>query len=77
MNFSDKEIKELSRASLIESGKDSVKFLMTACLGSNSAELKRSYEKLATTYSPEVKNSTIVLITKPNMAGEFHKHRLA
>ena len=51
MKFTDKEIKDFSRASLLESGKDSVKFLLTACLGSNSADLKRTYEKLASTYS--------------------------
>jgi hypothetical protein len=71
MKFTNKEIKELSRASLLESGKDSVKFLMTASLGSDSADLKRTYEKLASTYSPEVRNSTVVLITKANMANNY------
>jgi hypothetical protein len=71
MKFTNKEIKELSRASLLESGKDSVKFLMTASLGSDSADLKRTYEKLVSTYSPEVRNSTVVLITKSNMANDF------
>ena len=58
----------MARASLIESGSDSVKFILTVSLGSDSADLKKTFELLAQTYSKEASDSTIVLLTKSNMA---------
>lgn len=75
--FTNKEIKDWARASLIESGSDSVKFILTASLGSDSADLKKSFEMLANTYSKETRDSTIVLLTKSNMANQFLEKRLA
>jgi hypothetical protein len=61
---------------LIESGTDSVKFILTASLGSDSADLKKTYEILANTYSKDARDSTVVLITKSNMANNYLEKRL-
>ena len=45
-------------------------------MGAESADLKKSYEMLANTYSKDVRDSTVVIITKSNMAREYLEDRL-
>jgi hypothetical protein len=54
----------MSRASLLESGTDKPKFMLTCSMSSDSADLKRAYEHLVNTYTADVKDSTVVLFTK-------------
>ena len=44
-------------------------------MGGDSSDLKVSYEQLAKTYSKDVKESTVVLFTKSNMANQALQKR--
>jgi hypothetical protein len=62
---------------MMKSKVNSTKFILTASLGADSEDLKVTYQKLLYTYGPEAAKSTIVVITKPNMAGDYYEERLA
>jgi hypothetical protein len=66
--MTNKEIREWARASLIESGLDSAKIILTESMGGDSTNLKKSFENLAKAYSLDVKESTVVILTKSNLA---------
>ena len=44
------------------------RFLITYSLGSDTADIKNTYQKMCEIYGPNIRESTAVLITKVNMA---------
>ncbi len=55
---------------MLKSGVDEAKFILTHSLFNDRCDVRRSYSLLAETFDNNVKDSTLLLMTKSNMLPE-------
>eukprot|EP00347_Sterkiella_histriomuscorum_P018226 403346313 len=74
--LSNEKISELTIDFMLKADLDNARFALFHSLANDNSDIKHSLFELESVFGKEIRNSTIVLLTKGNMAGGFFDMRL-